>query len=210
MTVAEMDPVRVTLRDGTAVLLRSARASDAEAAVVMLREMAEASPWIVTEPDEVSSPEEWAANTQRKAESPVGLTMLAVRLGAKGEELGLVGSLSLHPQWRRKLGNHVQLGMGMTTAWRGLRLGRAMLEAALDVAAGLPGLEVVQLGVIPANASAQRLYESVGFVVEGRQRGCFVLASGERHDHVLMAIFVKPGLAPAGYCTWRSRRADGG
>jgi RimJ/RimL family protein N-acetyltransferase len=64
--------------------------------------------------------------------------------------------------------------------------------------------------VIPENAAASALYRSVGFTEEGRQRGFLKLPGGSRHDHVLMAVFVKPGLAPPGYSCWPPPAADGG
>lgn len=204
-----MIPRTVRLRSGAAVLLRSATPDDAQARIQMLRDVFADSPWLLSTPDEVKPLPEMVAHIQRAAAHPAALAMHAIELDADGNEGKTVGSLGLHTGTHRKADHHVDLGMGLLTPFRGLGLGRAMLEAALDYAAGVPGLEIVYLGVIPENATAAALYRSVGFTEEGRQRGFLKLPGGSRHDHVLMALFVKPGLAPPGYCCWPRSAADG-
>ncbi|WP_336208453.1 GNAT family N-acetyltransferase [Nonomuraea sp. LPB2021202275-12-8] len=49
------------------------------------------------------------------------------------------------------------------------------------------GLHRVTLWVVAANAAAVRVYEKVGFVVEGRRREAF-RARGKRHDLLMMGL----------------------
>ncbi len=65
------------------------------------------------------------------------------------------------------------------------------MTAALDWAAANPGIEKVTLGVIPDNAPALRLYESLGFIIEGNQRRQFRQPDGTYLDHLMMGKWVK-------------------
>ena len=65
-------------------------------------------------------------------------------------------------------------------------VGRALLAAAAD-AARARGARKLSLGVFAPNDGARRLYESVGFVVEGVRREEFFV-EGRYVDDVLMAL----------------------
>ncbi len=59
-----------------------------------------------------------------------------------------------------------RLGMGVRRDYRGRGIGRRLAEATIEKAAG-QGLERIELEVFASNAVAIRLYEKLGFVVEG-------------------------------------------
>ncbi len=52
--------------------------------------------------------------------------------------------------------------------WQGRGVGRALMEAAVDLADNWLSLTRLELTVFADNAPAIRLYERVGFEVEGR------------------------------------------
>ncbi len=81
--------------------------------------------------------------------------------------LGWCDVLRQRPDARRHVGT---LGMAVRADARGQGLGRALITAAL-AGADARGLTRVELTVHPDNQVAQRLYRSVGFVLEGVQRG---------------------------------------
>jgi len=58
-------------------------------------------------------------------------------------------------------------GMYVAPAFRKLGLGRLIVDAAMDAARHRDGVRLVQLTVTEGNASAQGLYERVGFVPFG-------------------------------------------
>jgi ribosomal protein S18 acetylase RimI-like enzyme len=76
-------------------------------------------------------------------------------------------------------------GLAVAPAHRGRRIGRALVEAGV-AAARDRGARRLTLRVLAGNAPARALYESCGFVVEGVQRGEFLL-DGRYVDDVLMA-----------------------
>jgi putative acetyltransferase len=92
-------------------------------------------------------------------------------------------------------GLYVRAGKAHHSAWVGLMvhdelhgrgIGRALLERLLDLADRWLGLVRVDLTVLDDNQPARRLYEQLGFVLEGTQRkGSFV--DGAFHDVLMMA-----------------------
>lgn len=78
------------------------------------------------------------------------------------------------------------LGMGIIPAYRGLGLGRRLIDAALAQARET-GFVRIMLEVRADNARAISLYRKVGFVAEGVERDAF-LVDGEYHDLILMAL----------------------
>ena len=77
------------------------------------------------------------------------------------------------------------LGTGLLREYRGMGIGRRLLEAAL-VRARDAGIERVELGVWASNDRARKLYEGTGFATEGVQRRARLL-DGVADDLVLMA-----------------------
>ena len=77
-------------------------------------------------------------------------------------------------------------GIAVAPAFQRRGVGRALIDAAAAEARGR-GARRLTLRVLGPNESARRLYQSAGFVVEGIQRGEFLL-EGEYVDDVLMAL----------------------
>ena len=82
-----------------------------------------------------------------------------------------------------------RLGMGVKSGFRGQGTGKRLLEAAL-LRAFNTGLERVELEVFGSNRAAVRLYESFGFVREGRKIAARKL-DGISDDLLLYATFKK-------------------
>lgn len=80
----------------------------------------------------------------------------------------LAGAAGLSVEAREKARHKSTLfGMVVDQAYRGRGLGRLLVQAVLDHAESLPQLRVVQLTVTQGNASAQALYQGMGFVEFG-------------------------------------------
>jgi RimJ/RimL family protein N-acetyltransferase len=77
------------------------------------------------------------------------------------------------------------LGMGVIDGYRGHGIGKALMTATLD-ATKAAGLTRVELTVREPNQRALKLYEKMGFVIEGvKRRGVFL--DGEYEDLICMA-----------------------
>ena len=79
------------------------------------------------------------------------------------------------------------LGMALTGGYRGVGLGRRLLEAGIEWARSA-GAHKVVLEVWPDNERALRLYERLGFVVEGRHRRHWRRQDGSLWDSISMGL----------------------
>ncbi|HZC17711.1 MAG TPA: GNAT family N-acetyltransferase [Caulobacteraceae bacterium] len=78
-------------------------------------------------------------------------------------------------------------GMSVAKAWRGRGVGRRMLRTVIDEARGWPGFCRIELECVAWNTPAIGLYESLGFVVEGRMVKAINLR-GVPEDMLVMAL----------------------
>jgi ribosomal protein S18 acetylase RimI-like enzyme len=80
-------------------------------------------------------------------------------------------------------------GVYVSHEGRGQGTGRKMLQALLERAAGIPGIEQISLSVATTRDAAQRLYRSLGFAPFGCER--HALKIGERYiDEEHMVLYV--------------------
>lgn len=102
-----------------------------------------------------------------------------------GDEI--VGSAGLHVAGGSLRRAHVRgLGIGIAPEWQRRGIGRRMIERLLDWADNWGGVLRIELHVHADNVGAKRLYESLGFVDEGRHKG-YALKGGEYVDSFSMA-----------------------
>jgi ribosomal protein S18 acetylase RimI-like enzyme len=99
----------------------------------------------------------------------------------------MIGMVGLRREERLNFAHKGHLwGMYVVPGARGQGIGRALVEAALAFARVVPGLAKVNLHVDAANVPAIGLYESLGFVVFGRESDGMRI-SGQRRDELQMA-----------------------
>lgn len=174
----------VALRDGREATIRSARPGDARALARLLDAIAaEAEVTLLMRPGEISA-REWRRRIAAAAERETSLFLTAFLEDRMVGNLGMVADA--HPASLHVL----MLGMSVARDCRGLGLGGALLESALQWAAQGDALKV-ELSVFAHNAPAISFYERHGFAREGLRRRQLVRA-GEYHDEVLMARFLDP------------------
>lgn len=197
--MASIGPRQFTLRGGERVVVRSPTAEDAGAIVEHERRMLASNPFQVREAAEVEqTPGAIVRQVTDMAGSPGALPLVAL----PADESRVIGRLCFFPGKFRKTAHHGHFGISVDDGWRGRGVGRAMILTLLDWAAAHPTIEKVCLGCLATNTRALRLYESIGFARESVSPMHFRLGPGRYADDVQMAIWVKPGLAPAGFNTW--------
>jgi len=82
----------------------------------------------------------------------------------------VVANAGLH-RGRRPRSYHVaSLGISVHDAYQGQGIGKALMAALIDAADRWLNILRIELEVYPDNERAIKLYESFGFVVEGRKR----------------------------------------
>jgi ribosomal protein S18 acetylase RimI-like enzyme len=78
-------------------------------------------------------------------------------------------------------------GLAVDPLFEGRGIGRALMEALIELGRKRGGRRMT-LRVFAPNERARRLYERLGFQVEGVLRGEFMVGRGEYVDDVLMAL----------------------
>jgi RimJ/RimL family protein N-acetyltransferase len=140
------------------------------------------------------TPSAFGSSYEEEVESPVGT--IEGRLALKPdrgpfgafENESLVGLVALGRDDMKKLSHKALVwGMYVSPEFRGKGVGRALLLKALSLARSVPQVIQVNLCVNANNASAIRLYESVGFKAFGREPGA-MLFNGELHDEIHMYL----------------------
>lgn len=81
----------------------------------------------------------------------------------------VIGWCDAIPLWADGLAHRAQFGIGLHREWRGRGLGRQLAEAVIRQARRDGRIARLDLEVRADNGPAIRLYESLGFAVEGRR-----------------------------------------
>jgi RimJ/RimL family protein N-acetyltransferase len=170
---AERNPIRI----------RIARPYDAAALLDLKRQLDEETAFMMYEPGERdSSVQDLGRELAGVARSPNSVILLA--------ELGdqLVGYLELTGGSFRRSRATAYLVIGVRADAAGRGIGTGLLRHAKDWAAA-HGLHRLELTVMAHNTRAIRLYERMGFSVEGRRSEC-LLIDGRFIDELTMAVIL--------------------
>lgn len=173
------------LRDARTVRLGPIGPDDAEQYCDYMRAVSQESPWAGMVPGEVRAPD-----AQREVFETETST-LHWRLGAWDHDSEqMVGDCSMSRSDRAKFTHVARLGIGVRAEWRGVGLGRIMMEHAIGAAKDDPAVLRLELMVFAKNEIARNLYRSMGFVEEGISVGSVRQPDGSFDDDVHMAIRV--------------------
>ena len=102
----------------------------------------------------------------------------------------IVGQLTLQGGKRRNVRHAATLGITVGREHRGQGVGRRLMEYAIAWARASGVVTRIELNVFVRNTNAVRLYESCGFVVEGRRRRA-ARRDGEYLDDLVMALLLE-------------------
>jgi RimJ/RimL family protein N-acetyltransferase len=167
-------------KDGSSVIVRPARPEDAEQIVKEVKYIVEEGGTIKKE--RVRSLEEERNFIEENIRKGNMYIVAEVDGKVKGLSRVLLGEL----QMIRHVG---EFRVWLSTDTQGKGIGRKILEYTLQWGRSHPELRKIMLGVYENNEGAHHLYQSVGFVEEGRLREqvCF---EGQYYDEIVMAYFV--------------------
>jgi RimJ/RimL family protein N-acetyltransferase len=176
------------LRDGRELTVARATDADADAFVRHLEQVAGESDFLSFGRGELALVlEEERAYLKALSEPDGGLALKAVLEGR------LVGMVTIVRGHRPRFRHTGTLGLSVQREVWGLGVGRALAEAALGGAREL-GLRRVTLYVRADNERAIRLYEALGFRLEGRLVGGFAIGDTD-YDDLVMGLRWAPATA---------------
>jgi RimJ/RimL family protein N-acetyltransferase len=170
-------PRTFRLKDGGNVVIRSARAEDAEAHIENWNAIGGERVYLMTE--RFDRPVEEIRKQFREADPVAELWLVAER---DGKVVG--GANFLRGKWV-KSAHTASLGVALRPEHRGLGIGQALVEAGLEWARSV-GVRKLKLGVFATNTRAIALYRRLGFEEEGRLKAEAIL-DGVPVDELLMA-----------------------
>ena len=181
--MAIIDPIDITLKDGTYAHLRSPEPRDAARLNAFLIQSFKESDTLIHKPDEfrVSTWQQRRRIALRR-EAQDQLSIVAVRNGE------ILGHLDTMIDTRRRVRHNIEFGLAIAAIEQGIGLGRAMLEHYLAWARKNPNIHRVTLHVHATNERAQALYTSLGFKEEGRLRSAIQISPGNFTDNVVMGL----------------------
>ena len=168
---------------GNPVRIRTARPYDAAALLDLKRQLDSETAFMMYEPGERdSSVQDLARDLAGVARSPNSVVLLA-ELGGQ-----LAGYVELTGGSFRRSRATAYLVIGVLAHAAGRGIGATLLGHAKDWAAA-HGLHRLELTVMAHNTRAIRLYERMGFSVEGRRSEC-LLIEGQFVDELTMAAIL--------------------
>ena len=168
----------------TALVLREATAADAEAIAAAEHRTAETPGLLNALPGEIPVAA-FRDKILQMAASERGLYLVAERDGQ------VIGHLLLDPLPLALNAHVVSLNIVVHPGATDRGIGRRMLDHAVAWARENPLVEKIELRVRAGNDRAIHLYESFGFVEEGRLRRRLKLADGTYIDDIEMGLFVE-------------------
>lgn len=169
----------------TPVIVREARPEDAPALIAYFRRIfAEPGINLITEVDEFSPTVETESRYIREMARAANSLFLVAEFDDR-----IIGQLTLEGGKRRNVRHSAVLGITIADGWRGQGVGRRLIDYALDWARETGILTRIELHVFARNEGAIHLYETCGFVVEGRRRES-VLRDGEYLDDLIMGMLL--------------------
>ena len=141
------------------------------------------------------SPAAFGSTYEEEVDRP--LEAVTERLGAEGDSAvfgafddggALLGMGGVYRESKLKSRHRASIwGMYVVPEARGRGLGRALLQALLEHARTVEGLDRLELGVEAANTAARALYHAFGFVTYGVQPDAY-RANGQSFDAELMTM----------------------
>jgi RimJ/RimL family protein N-acetyltransferase len=176
-------PQTLTLRDGSQVILRRLGESDAEQICILFPKSHTESDFLNFMPGEF----DWTPAREREFIREHEHQAHSILLCAeRGSELVALAGARQAPY--RRYAHQAEIGITVFKSNWGLGLGRLMMQYLVDWSR-VEGLRKLALRVFQDNHRAISLYQSLGFVEEGRLREDVLRADGRYSDTIIMGRF---------------------
>lgn len=166
------------------IQIRRARIQDASALADAERRIAAVPGFLVSRPHELMN-EVFEKKIEALSDAPNGVYIVAT-----GNEQ-IVGHALLDPMGLAAIAHVVRLTIAVHHGYEEKGIGETMLTHLIDWAKAAPRVEKIELNVRAVNLRAIRLYQKLGFNIEGRIRNRISLPDSSFIDDLEMGLFVK-------------------
>jgi len=168
-------------------IIREAQPADAEDCVAYMKH-------VLAEPNHnlLSQPEEFLFTPEMERDFIMSMSASDNSVMLLGEAEGeIIGLLTCQGGKRQAQRPTALLGISVAQEWRGQGVGTALMTSAVDWARNSGVIHRVELYVFARNTGAIRLYQRMGFQIEGTLRHA-VYKDGEFLDNHVMGLLLSP------------------
>ena len=162
--------------------VRVGRVADVEHYCALKADVLAEETWFITEVDEFDASEGLNARLLTSLIEGDNSCFLTAWMAG-----GLAGMLLVQGGHLRRTQHVGRLEIYVGEECRGIGVGRALMEAAIDWASATDSVSKLSLAVFADNKAAVRLYERFGFEIEGRRSKEYRLSDGSYLDDLLMS-----------------------
>lgn len=163
--------------------IRQAKPEDAAVLAAAEREIAKIPGRLASRPEELKD-EDFAEKISSLSKLETGLFVV---IEDNGE---ILGHAILDPHKLATTCHVVSLTIAIHEGHQGRGLGKTLMKYLIDWTKAHPKIEKFELHVRSSNTPAIRLYESLGFVEEGRKTKQLKYGPGAYQDNIYMALWV--------------------
>ena len=162
--------------------VRVGRVADVEAYCALKADVLAEGEWFITEVDEFDASEGLNARLLTSLIEEANSCFLTAWVSG-----GLAGVVLIQGGHLRRMKHVGRLEIYVGEECRGIGVGQALMEVAMEWATGAEAVTKLSLAVFAENGGAVRLYERFGFEVEGRRVNEYRLSDGSYVDDLLMS-----------------------
>ena len=170
------------LKDMGSYVIRTAKIEDAEATLNIQRSIICEGKYLTAYPEEFTrtlpQQREWIEHKLKNENETIFVAE------KDGEVVGFI--VFETAQNRKRLSHTGSFGLLINNNYRGMGIGKTLIQVLLEWAEKSPVIEKVSLAVYSTNHRAISLYKKMGFIEEGRKIKEFKFAENEYVDDILM------------------------
>ena len=178
--------INTTLKNGETIVIREAQIKDAAELITVVKKYIEESEFIPYAEGEfnptLEEEEKWI---QSFLDNENSLILVATHQG------NIIGNINFGGLQQKIMYHTARLGMGMLSEWKGVGVGSALLDNALQWAKSHSPLEIIYLEVYANNKAGLALYKKYGFEESGKRKGIFKVDDKTYIDEIIMIQKIK-------------------
>lgn len=174
----------VKLKNGAQILLRPPTVAEAQSILDAFIEMIPSSPYVLStlESAKMKTLEKQVELIRSTNEDARGLFIVAEHEGR------IVAMANMRTYSDGKRYHRGGFGMSVREEYRGLGLGKALLDRLIELSREIPNMEFLELNVMGPNTAAHQLYLKSGFIECGRLAKAYRLEGGSYADDIMMYL----------------------